>query len=405
MNQALQGAIMAIATKIAGFIDQASWIRKMFEEGTRLRAIHGDEKVFDFTIGNPSVEPPEILHRELLKLASHPLPGMHRYMSNAGYEETRRAVAEMVSEKSPVPLAPRHVIMTCGAGGALNVALKTILNPGEEVIILAPYFVEYLFYIDNHGGVAKTVWTDRRTFEPDIAAIEAAIGPKTRAILINSPNNPTGVVYSPACLQALGEMVARKERELQRTIVVISDEPYARIAYDGAVVPCIFSHVQNAVIATSHSKDLALPGERIGYLAANPAMEGVDRFMEGAIFCNRVLGFVNAPALMQRLVAKLQHESVDIEAYRAKRDLLFEHLTGLGFRMIRPQGAFYLFPESPLEDDVAFAHLAQQQNILVVPGRGFGAPGYFRIAYCTDMEQIRRSLPAWERLARQVGLG
>jgi aspartate aminotransferase len=395
---------MVIADKIAGYIERASWIRKMFEEGTRLRAIHGEENVFDFTIGNPSVEPPAIFHRELLQLASHPLPGMHRYMSNAGYEETRRAVADLLSEKSPLPVSVRHVVMTCGAGGALNVVLKTILNPGEEVIILAPYFVEYLFYIDNHGGVGKTVWTDRRTFEPDIAAIEQAIGPNTRAIIINSPNNPTGVVYSEPSLQALGEMIARKEKELRRTIVVISDEPYARIAYDGVEVPCVFAHVRNAVIVTSHSKDLALPGERIGYLAANPAMEGVDQFMEGAIFCNRVLGFVNAPALMQRLVAKLQHESVDIDEYRAKRDLLYDHLTGLGFRMVRPKGGFYLFPESPLEDDVAFTRLAQKHNILVVPGRGFGAPGYFRIAYCIDMEQIRRSLPAWERLAKEAGL-
>jgi aspartate aminotransferase len=395
---------MPIANKIAGFIDRASWIRKMFEEGARLRAIHGDENVFDFTIGNPSVEPPEILHRELQKLAGNPLPGMHRYMHNAGYEETRRAVAEVISEKSPVPIEARHVVMTCGAGGALNVVLKTILNPGEEVIILAPYFVEYMFYIDNHGGVPKTVWTDRKTFELDIAAIEKAIGPNTRAIIINSPNNPTGVIYSAESLQALGEMIARKERQLQRTIVVISDEPYARISYDGAEVPCIFAHVKNSVIVTSHSKDLALPGERIGYLAANPAMEGVEQFMNGAIFCNRVLGFVNAPALMQRLVAKLQHESVDIDEYRAKRDLLYNHLTDLGFSMVQPKGGFYLFPKSPWEDDVAFTQLAQKHNILVVPGRGFGAPGYFRIAYCIDMEQIRRSLPAWERLAKEAGL-
>jgi aspartate aminotransferase len=395
---------MAIADKIAGYIERASWIRKMFEEGARLRAIHGEENVFDFTIGNPSVEPPAIFHKELQKLANHPLPGMHRYMSNAGYEETRRAVADVLSEKSPWPVASRHVVMTCGAGGALNVVLKTILNPGEEVIVLAPYFVEYLFYIDNHGGVGKTVWTDGRTFELDIPAMEQAIGPNTRAIIINSPNNPTGVIYSAASLQALGEMIARKEKELQRTIVVISDEPYARISYDGIEVPCIFAHVWNSVIVTSHSKDLALPGERIGYLAANPSMEGVDQFMEGAVFCNRVLGFVNAPALMQRLVAKLQHESVDIDEYRAKRDLLYNHLTDLGFSMVQPKGGFYLFPKSPWEDDVAFTQLAQKHNILVVPGRGFGAPGYFRIAYCIDMEQIRRSLPAWERLAKEAGL-
>jgi aspartate aminotransferase len=394
---------MSISAKVRSCIERSSWIRKMFEEGARLRAIHGEENVFDFTIGNPSVEPPAAFHRELLRLAQHPLPGMHRYMSNAGYEETRSAVAEVLSEHSPQPVTAEHVLMTCGAGGALNVALKTMLNPGEEVIILAPYFVEYKFYADNHGGVTREVWTDRDTFQLDVAAIEAAIGPNTRAIIVNSPNNPTGVVYPAESLQALGEMLERKQRELQRTIFVISDEPYARLSY-GTEVPCIFRHVRNAVIATSHSKDLALPGERIGYLAANPAMEEVRLFMEGAIFCNRVLGFVNAPALMQRLVAGLQRESVDIGEYRAKRDLLYDNLTAMGFSMVKPQGGFYLFPRSPLADDIAFVGMAQQHNILLVPGTGFGAPGYFRIAYCIDAAIIERSLPAWRQLALDAGL-
>lgn len=394
---------MTIAKKVATCIERSSWIRKMFEEGARLRQIHGEEKVFDFTLGNPSVEPPEAFQRELMSLARSPLPGMHRYMNNAGYEETRSAVAELLSEKSPHPVEARHVVMTCGAGGALNVVLKTILNPDEEVIILAPYFVEYKFYVDNHGGVTREVWTDRETFQPDIAAIEEAIGPRTRALIINSPNNPTGVVYPAETLEALGEMLAQKEKELGRTIFVISDEPYARLAFDGREVPGIFAHVKNSVIVTSHSKDLALPGERIGYLAANPAMDAVDRFIEGAIFCNRVLGFVNAPALMQRLVAKLQQESVDVTAYQAKRDLLFDHLSALGFEMVKPGGGFYLFPRSPLPDDVEFVRLAQKHNILLVPGTGFGAPGYFRIAYCIDEAIIRRSLPAWEKLAEEAG--
>ncbi len=395
---------MSISIKVKGCIERSSWIRKMFEEGARLRALHGADKVFDFTLGNPSVEPPAEFHRELLKLAQSPIPGMHRYMNNAGYEETRAAVAEVLSEQSRQPVAAKHVLMTCGAGGALNVALKTILNPGEEVIILAPFFVEYKFYIDNHGGVSREVWTDRASFQLDLGAIEAAIGPNTRAILVNSPNNPTGVIYPEASLRALGELLARKEAELQRTIFVISDEPYARLAYDGASVPCIFDWVRNSLIATSHSKDLALPGERIGYLAANPAMSEVDLFMEGAVFCNRVLGFVNAPALMQRLVAHLQKASVDVAEYGRKRDILYNHLTGLGFRMVKPGGGFYLFPESPLADDIAFVQKAQEHNILLVPGTGFGAPGYFRIAYCIDQEIIERSLPAWTQLARAVGL-
>jgi aspartate aminotransferase len=285
------------------------------------------------------------------------------------------------------------------------VTLKTILNPGEEVIILTPHFVEYKFYIDNHGGVPREVWTDRETFQPDLAAIEAVINEKTRAIILNSPNNPTGVIYPAATLQQLGELLGRKERELGRQIYVISDEPYARLAYDGKLVPNIFRHVDNAVIVTSHSKDLALPGERIGYLAANPRMTHAELFLEGAVFCNRTLGFVNAPALLQRLVAKVQRESVDIGAYQAKRDLLFTNLTALGFRMVKPDGAFYLFPQSPLADDVAFVRLAQQHHLLLVPGAGFGAPGYFRIAYCVATETIARSLPAWRELAKELGIG
>ena len=395
---------MAISLKVRACIERSSWIRKMFEEGARLRAIHGAENVFDFTLGNPSVEPPQALNRELARLAANPLPGMHRYMNNAGYEETRAAVAEVVSEKSPQPLRAEHVIMTCGAGGALNVVLKTILNPGEEVIILTPYFVEYKFYVDNHGGVTKEVWTNPDTFQLDLAAIEQAIGPNTRAVIINSPNNPTGVVYPAESLQALGTMLERKQQELERTIFVISDEPYARLSYDGVEVPGIFNHVRNAVIATSHSKDLALPGERIGYLAVNPAMDGVALFLEGAVFCNRVLGFVNAPALMQRLIAGLQRESVDVEEYRVKRDLLYDNLTAMGFSMVKPEGGFYLFPRSPFADDIEFVKLAQKHNVLVVPGTGFGAPGFFRIAYCIDTAIIQRSLPAWERLAKEAGL-
>jgi len=394
---------MSISVKVRGCIERSSWIRKMFEEGAQLRAIHGEENVFDFTLGNPSVEPPEAFHRELRRLAENPEPGMHRYMNNAGYETTRAAVAEVLAEKAPHPVGAEHVVMTCGAGGALNVALKTMLNPGEEVIILTPYFVEYKFYVDNHGGVTREVWTDRETFQPDIDAIEKAIGANTRAIIINSPNNPTGVVYPAATLQALGEMLERKQKQLDRTIYVISDEPYARISYEEQV-PGIFRHVKNVLIVTSHSKDLALPGERIGYLAANPMMNEVELFMEGAVFCNRVLGFVNAPALMQRLVTGLQRASVDIEEYRAKRDLLYDNLTAMGFAMVRPEGGFYLFPKSPLADDLEFVRLAQKHNILLVPGTGFGAPGFFRIAYCIDAAIIHRSLPAWERLAEEVGL-
>jgi aspartate aminotransferase len=395
---------MAIATKIASHISKSSWIRRMFEEGERLRREFGDESVYDFTLGNPDVEPPQAFQEELLTLARNPLPGMHRYMNNAGYPETRAAVAAKLARDSGVNLTAEHVIMTCGAGGALNVVLKTILNPGEEVIILAPYFVEYKFYIDNHGGVPVPVWTDHQTFQLDIEAIERAITLKTRAILICSPNNPTGVIYPAESLARLGEVVKKVHKRNGHLIYVISDEPYARIAYDGKQVPNIFPLIESSVIVTSHSKDLALPGERIGYLAANPRMDTVMQFMAGAVFSNRVLGFVNAPALMQRLVTNLQDESVDIAAYQDKRDLLVRELTALGFKMVIPDGAFYLFPQSPLADDVAFVKLAQKHHILLVPGAGFGAPGFFRIAYCVDRAIIERSLPAWAGLAQEAGL-
>lgn len=393
---------MSISSKVNACIESASWIRKMFEEGAALREQYGADQVFDFSLGNPTVEPPAEFLDALKQLADNPLPGMHRYMNNAGYDETRAAVAEVVAEGCGSPVNAGQVVMTCGAGAAINVVLKTLLNPGDEVIILSPFFVEYKFYIDNQGGVPVTVATDSR-FQPDLVAIEAAITAKTRAVIINSPNNPTGVIYPQPVLTALGELLKKKEQQLGCPITVISDEPYARISFDEEV-PHIFPAIDNAVIVTSHSKDLALPGERIGYLVANPAMPEVELFIQGAVFCNRVLGFVNAPAMMQRLVAGLQHCSVDIEEYRYKRDLLYNKLIELGFEVIKPEGGFYLFPRSPLADDVEFVKLAQKHLILLVPGSGFGAPGYFRIAYCTDNAIIERSLPAWERLAQDAGL-
>lgn len=395
---------MAISTKIQNCIEQSSWIRKMFEQGALLREKFGAENVFDFTIGNPSVEPPKAFHDELKKIANSPELGMHRYMSNAGYDETRAAVADFLRQRSGLNVEAGQVIMTCGAGGALNVVLKTILNADEEVIILAPYFVEYKFYIDNHGGKSTVVETNPDNFQLDLEAIEHAINANTKAIIVNSPNNPTGVIYPAEDLKALNTLLQRKQQQFNSTIYVISDEPYARLSYDNLEVPCIFNCVDNSVIVTSHSKDLALPGERIGYLAINPAMCDGKQFMEGAVFSNRVLGFVNAPALAQRLVTKLQHESVDIAEYEEKRDLFYQELTALGFEVVKPQGGFYLFPKSPLADDVDFVKRAQEYNILLVPGKGFGAPGYFRIAYCIDKEMIERSLPAWKKLAQDVGL-
>ena len=394
---------MAISRKIELFLSSASWIRKMFEEGERLRKIHGPEKVYDFTLGNPNVEPPGAFKEELKKLALEPVPGMHRYMSNAGYPETRRAVAEVLAEQTGLTFNENHIVMTCGAGGALNVVLKTLLDQGDEVIILSPFFVEYKFYTDNHGGVCKIVPTTA-DFTPDLNAIGEAVTARTKAIIINSPNNPTGVVYEAESLAGLGGLLEAREKELGHPVYVISDEPYAKIVYDGITVPSVFKYIKNSIVVTSHSKDLALPGERIGYIAVSPAIENVELLIEGLVFCNRTLGFVNAPALMQRLVAGLQRESVDIAEYREKRDILYDNLTALGFQMVKPRGAFYLFPRSPLPDDLEFVKAAQKHNILLVPGSGFGCPGYFRISYCIDKKIILNSLPAFKALAGELGM-
>jgi len=394
---------MAISKKIEGFLSGASWIRKMFEEGERLRKIHGAEKVFDFTLGNPNVEPPEKFREELKKLALNPIPGMHRYMSNAGYPETRAAVAEVLAEESGLPLKADNILMTTGAGGALNVVLKTLLDEGEEVIVFKPFFVEYKFYIDNHSG--KTVeLPSGPDFQPDLSALADAIGPMTKAVLINSPNNPTGVVYGKEVLDNLGKILSQKESQLGKAIYLISDEPYAKIAYDGVKVPNIFQSYRDSIMVTSHSKDLALPGERIGYIAVHPEIDSGPLMMDGLIFANRTLGFVNAPALMQRIVTSLQKETVNIEEYREKRDILYNHLTSVGFEMVKPQGAFYLFPKSPLPDDVEFVRRAQEYNLLLVPGSGFGLAGYFRISYCVDRQLILNSLPAFTALAKDLGI-
>jgi aspartate aminotransferase len=374
---------MAIAKKINGFISQASFIRKMFEEGARLKERYGAEKVFDFSLGNPNVEPPEAVKTRLRALASADIPGMHMYMPNAGYAETRAAVAAEVSASRGVELTADQVVMTCGAGGALNVILKTLLDPGEEVIIPSPFFVEYRFYVDNAGGAVRIVPT-REDFSLDLDAIRAAITERTKAVLINSPNNPTGKVYDAKSIEGLAALLTERGRALNREIYLISDEPYSEIVYDGVAVPSVLDAYPRSFVAFSYSKSLSLPGERIGYIAVNPAIGGLDEVMNGLTLCNRILGFVNAPALMQRAVAGLQGVRVEVETYRKKRDLLCDGLASVGYRVDKPEGAFYLFPRTPIPDDVRFAHALQERRILTVPGSGFYGPGHIRIAYCVD---------------------
>jgi aspartate aminotransferase len=392
-----------ISQKVAGFLEKGSWIRKMFEEGGRLKKQYGEDRVFDFSLGNPPEEPPAAFTQALLELVQSPKAGMHRYMPNAGFPEVRESIAGRVSRDSGLELDGRHVVMTVGAGGALNVALKSLLDPGDEVIILAPFFVEYRFYADNHGGRPVVVPTDER-FLLDLDALERAVNKKTKAVILNSPNNPTGVVYPEGQIRDLGRLLKKCEKTFGIDIYLVSDEPYRELLYDGVDFPHIFRYVDNALIVTSHSKDLALAGERIGYLAASPRCADLERLLEALVFANRTLGFVNAPALMQLAVAQLQGVTIDVASYRRRRDRLYESLTGMGFEMIKPQGAFYLFPKSPIEDDVAFVQAAQQKRILVAPGTGFGAPGHFRIAYSVPMPVVERSLTAWSALAKEYGL-
>ena len=391
---------MAISKKVKSVLIGSSWVRRMFEEGTELKRIHGEENVYDFSLGNPDVEPPASLKKELKALADNPILGMHRYMANSGYSETRSAIAMVLTEESGLPFNENHIVMTAGAAGALNVVMKALLDEGEEVIVPSPYFMEYRFYIDNSGGKLRLVETEE-DFSLDVDAIEKAIDTKTKAILINSPNNPTGVVYSHESLVALGRMLERKSHQMGKTIYLLSDEAYKRIVYDHITLPVIFHCYPHTIRVTSHSKDLALAGERIGYIAVSPKCEEIDELISALVFANRTLGFVNAPALMQRLVASLQRNSVNISAYEEKRDLFYNALTAFGYRVVKPQGAFYLFPKAPIEDEVAFAKELQEKRILVVPGRGFGKPGHFRIAYCVDKKMIEKALPGFKEVAEK----
>lgn len=394
---------MAISRKLQQQMAEGGWIRKMFEEGIALKKRFGESNIFDLTLGNPVMEPPDEFHQELRRWVNEPSAGMHRYMPNAGYPETRAAVAEHLSSVTGLPFSQNEVVMTCGAAGGINVVLKTILEAGDEVIIFSPYFVEYIYYIDNAQGIPRIVPSDSQ-FVPDLKILEENITPKTRAVLVNSPNNPTGVVYTDETLREIGNLLAKKERELGTEIFLISDDIYRRLVYDEVECPYVFQYHPRTVVTTSFSKDLALPGERIGYVAVNPQYDGRDELFNGFVFCNRVLGFVNAPALMQNVVRALQDVWVDIDEYVRKRDLLYDNLIEMGYSIVKPTGAFYMLPKSPIEDDAAFVKELQKYNVLVVPGKGFGAPGYFRISYCVEDRVIEGSLQGFKAAAKQFNL-
>ncbi len=389
-----------ISKSITQQLTSSSWIRKMFEEGNRLKSIYGAENVYDFSLGNPDLEPPVEVVSAFREIAAYPVLGLHRYMNNAGYDSTREVVANMLSLESGKSITKDSVVMTVGAAGALNVILKTLLDSGDEVIILAPYFVEYLSYIRNHNGVPVVVLCDEKSLEPNVDAIRAAITPKTKAIIINSPNNPSGVVYSKETLVLLKDALETAEH----TIYVISDEPYKQIVFGDVIVPSVLSIFTNSIICYSWSKALALPGDRIGFLAANPLCEDYKNLMAGAIMSNRSLGFVNAPGIMQKIIEKAIDAKVDVESYERRCNLLYDIVKRCGFECNKPQGALYLFPKSPIEDDVEFTTAAAKNNLLVVPGTGFGMKGYFRLTFCVEEKTIIRSENAFRKTAKEFGL-
>ena len=386
---------MPISRNISDKLKSSSWIRKMFEEGLQMKQKYGAENVFDLSLGNPVVEPPEEVRLAIKSVANDSGAGLHRYMPNAGLHDVREEIARSVSSEAQTELTADHIVMVCGAAGGLNITLKTLLEPDEEVIAFSPFFVEYLFYSENHGGKTITVPTNE-DFSLNFNALREALSPKTKAVIINSPNNPTGVVYSRKMLKELASVLNKYSSDNNNPIYLISDDPYKKIVFDGVETPNILELYENSIYITSHSKDLAIPGERIGYVAVHPKCADAENLMSGLIFCNRVLGFVNAPALIQRAIKNVQNVSVDAELYRKKRDFLYAELIRIGYSVVKPQGAFYFFPKSPLKDEVLFTQKLAEKKVLVVPGRGFGSPGYFRISYCLPDQVLEGSIAGFE---------
>ncbi|MBR5381469.1 MAG: pyridoxal phosphate-dependent aminotransferase [Oscillospiraceae bacterium] len=394
-----------ISEKMKKLTQNSSVIRAMFEEGIRLAAIYGRENVYDFSLGNPSFPAPESIKTAIKDILDERDPMfVHGYMSNAGYPEVRETIANSINRRFGTDYGTGNILMTVGAAGSLNVILKTLLNPGDEVIAVAPYFVEYGNYVSNYDGVLKVVPADKTTFQLDPDAVGAAVTNKTKAIILNSPNNPTGVIYTEETLRKLAAVLEMKSEKLGAPIYILSDEPYRELAYDGAVVPYIPNIYRNTFVCYSWSKSLSLPGERIGYLVVPSKADDADLIFEAASIANRVNGCVNAPSLFQLVAARCVDEKTDVSGYDTNRKLLYGGLTDLGFTCTMPQGAFYLWMKTPTDDDLAFCEAAKKYNILVVPGKSFACPGYVRIAYCVSKETIERSMPAFEKLAREYGL-
>ena len=390
-----------ISSNIKELIKGSSVIRAMFEEGKKLSQQFGSENVYDFSLGNPWVEPPVEIKESILEILEHELPNkIHGYMNNSGFEDAREIIAKRLSIDSGVTFGSEHIVMTVGASGALNVLLKTLLDPGDEVVVFAPFFGEYKNYVSNFGGNLIIIPPDMSSFMLNIAELEHKISFSTKALIINSPNNPSGAVYSAEIIKELTELLEKKQKEYGHSIYLISDEPYRKIVFEGGDPPYITNFYNNSFIAYSYSKALSLPGERIGYLAVSPTIDDIEDVLSGLNVANRILGFVNAPSLFQLAVARCETAAVDVSVYQKNRDMLFKSLTDFGFSCVKPQGAFYMFPRSLEENDAAFCAKAKEFRLLLVPGSAFACPGFFRLAFCVDPDMAERSLEAFEKLAQ-----
>lgn len=393
-----------ISKKMEELVKGSSVIRAMFEEGKKMAEKYGAENVYDFSLGNPSVEPPEEVKQAIIDILKEEEPNtLHGYMSNSGYEDVRQTIADNINKRFDTHFSVENIIMTVGAAGGLNVILKTLINPGEEVIVFAPFFGEYRNYIANVDGKVVVVPPDTSTFMPDMQEFEKRVTPKTRAVIINTPNNPTGVVYSEDTLKELAAILEKKQKEFGTDIYLISDEPYRELVYGDVTVPYVTKYYNNAIVGYSYSKSLSLPGERIGYLVIPNEVSDFEAVSGAANVATRILGFVNAPSLQQKVIARCVDAKVDIEIYDKNRRLLVDHLRKFGYECASPDGAFYLFVKTLEEDDAAFTAKAKELNLLVVPGSSFSCPGYVRIAYCVDYDMIVRALPAFEKLAEAYG--
>lgn len=396
-----------IAESMVALVKGSSVIRAMFEEGNRLSRIYGRENVYDFSLGNPNVSAPKEVNEAILDVINNEESTLvHGYMSNAGFEDVREAIADSINKKYDTSFNASNIIMTVGAAGGLNTILKTLLNPGDEVICFAPFFSEYKNYVSNFGGKLVVVPANTKDFMPNFDEFIRLINNKTKAVIINNPNNPTGVIYGEDVIQRLSDILNSKAKELLTDIYIISDEPYRELAYDGLTVPYITKYYNNTIVGYSYSKSLSLPGERIGYLVIPDELTDSSEVKMAASVATRILGYVNAPSLMQRVIKKTLDVdlSKNIAIYDKNRKALYEGLTKLGFECVKPQGAFYLFVKSPVEDENEFCNLAKKYNILMVPATSFGCKGYVRIAYCVSYDTIINSLPSFEKLAKEYSL-